>query len=221
MTPDSHHTPETPGTAAPSPAPVNDGVSPRDTYLARLETARAEAALWSGRERILSHLRLAVFVLSLAVGWLAFGRHQIESIWFGPPVVAFIGLLVAHDRVIRLRRRADRRADRTVDFFSRGIARIDDLWAGTGNRGEPHRDPQHPYADDLDVFGEGSLFELIATTRTAAGEALLASWLLAPGEPETIRDASGLWPNSRPGSICAATFHCSARMSARRSRPTP
>ena len=38
------------------------------------------------------------------------------------------------------------------------------------------------YADDLDLFGRGSLFELISTARTGAGESTLARWLLAPGE---------------------------------------
>ena len=45
----------------------------------------------------------------------------------------------------------------------------------------------HLYAADLDVFGRGSLFELLATTRTQAGEEALAAWLLAPAAPDVIR----------------------------------
>ena len=107
------------------PASGTDKMSPREVYLAHRMAAQHEAERWGRRERILSHLRLAVFVLGLAIGWLAFGRHQIASHWFTPPVVVFLGLLIAHDRVIRLRRRADR----TVDFFTRGLARIDDCWS--------------------------------------------------------------------------------------------
>ena len=36
------------------------------------------------------------------------------------------------------------------------------------------------YAEDLDLFGKGSLFELISSARTEAGERTLAGWLLAP-----------------------------------------
>ena len=39
----------------------------------------------------------------------------------------------------------------------------------------------HPYAADLDLFGSGSLFELLCTARTQTGEETLASWLKAAG----------------------------------------
>ena len=44
----------------------------------------------------------------------------------------------------------------------------------------PIRDGSHVYADDLDLFGKGSLFELVAETRTAAAEKMLADWFLSP-----------------------------------------
>ncbi len=59
---------------------------------------------------------------------------------------------------------------------------MENRWAGTGSQGEAHRISDHVYADDLDLFGRGSLFELLSTARTATGERTLASWLLAPGE---------------------------------------
>jgi hypothetical protein len=36
------------------------------------------------------------------------------------------------------------------------------------------------YADDLDVFGKGSLFESLCTARTRSGQETLAQWLLQP-----------------------------------------
>ena len=42
----------------------------------------------------------------------------------------------------------------------RGLARLDGQWAGTGRTGTRFADPHHPYADDLDILGEGSLYEL-------------------------------------------------------------
>ena len=43
------------------------------------------------------------------------------------------------------------------------------------------------YSRDLDLFGVGSLFELLCTARTRAGQETLAYWLLAPASPEVIR----------------------------------
>ena len=48
--------------------------------------------------------------------------------------------------------------------------------------------PTHLYADDLDLFGAGGLFELLATTRTTRRRGrVLAGWLLAPAARPTIR----------------------------------
>ncbi|HEV2248095.1 MAG TPA: DNA mismatch repair protein MutS, partial [Terriglobia bacterium] len=67
-----------------------------------------------------------------------------------------------------------------------GLARLENRWMGTGESGERFLDPSHPYARDLDLFGQGSLFELLCTTRTSTGEATLSRWLLAPATVEEI-----------------------------------
>jgi len=53
--------------------------------------------------------------------------------------------------------------------------------------GEKYCDEAHPYAKDIDIFGKGSLFELLCNTRTRSGEETLANWLLIPGTPDIIR----------------------------------
>ncbi len=99
------------------------------------------------------------------------------------PIAIFIALIVAHDRV--LRRLA--KLTRVTEFYSRGLARISNAWAGTGETGDRFFDAAHPYARDLDLFGKGSLFELLCTARTRAGEESLAQWLLAAAGPAEVR----------------------------------
>src|SRR5690606_16178459 len=84
---------------------------------------------------------------------------------------------------------ADRltRSRRAVTYWERAIARVEGNWAGTGPTGERYRDPHHPYADDLDIFGPASLFQLICSARTRLGEDMLADWLSRPADAETIR----------------------------------
>ena len=156
---------------------------PHAEYSRRLATSRAQAARWLRQERVLSHARLAVFAAGLAIGWLAFGTRALEPVWMLAPVAGFAALVVVHDRAIRARERADR----AVAHFEAGLARLEERWAGLGNRGERHRDASHPYADDLDLFGAGSLFELVCHTRSGGGENLLAHWLCQPG---TFEEAS-------------------------------
>jgi hypothetical protein len=98
------------------------------------------------------------------------------------PVVIFVSLAVGHDRLLR----AIRERKRVIEFYKRGIARLQDRWAGTGDTGDRFLDPAHPYARDLDIFGKGSLFEFLCTVRTRAGEQTLARWLLHAALPEEI-----------------------------------
>lgn len=166
----------------------------RRVYDAGLADAVRDEALWSQRSRWLSHARLASFALLLLLGWLAFGTHRIGRAWPLLPAAAFLGLVVGHDRVLR----KEERATRVRRFFEDGLARLDGRFAGRGDAGERYRDPMHPYADDLDLFGPGSLFELLATTRTAPGSDRLADWLLAPAEPGTIRARQAAVEELRP-----------------------
>jgi hypothetical protein len=99
------------------------------------------------------------------------------------PVVLFGVLVVYHDRVLRARHAAGR----AIGFYERGLARIEDRWIGGGEPGERFRDDHHLYANDLDLFGPGSLFELLSIARTRRGEDTLASWLKAPGTTRDIR----------------------------------
>ncbi|MGE0101932.1 MAG: DNA mismatch repair protein MutS [Blastocatellales bacterium] len=99
------------------------------------------------------------------------------------PVIAFIWLMALHQSV----QRGIDRLRRSVRFYERGISRLGDDWAGKGETGERFADKLHPYSEDLDLFGKGSLFELLSTARTRAGEEKLAGWLLAPAPVETIR----------------------------------
>ncbi len=131
----------------------------------------------------LSAARLVVFAAGGILVWLAMWRGLFTAWWLALPMAIFAGLMVWHDRVIHRRERARRAAE----WYERGLARMADRWTGTGETGDRFLDEQHPYAGDLDLFGRGSLFELLSTSRTSAGEAVLAQWLLDGAPPDTVR----------------------------------
>ena len=62
---------------------------------------------------------------------------------------------------------------------------------GTGEAGERFRDDHHLYANDLDLFGSGSLFQLLSIAATPAGEETLAAWLKHPAEAGRDPRAAG------------------------------
>jgi hypothetical protein len=157
--------------------------SPRLIYAERLAERRAELAWRERRHRMLGYVQLAVALCALAGVWLALADHAFSILWVLAPAAIFVTLVLLHDRLLRtaaLRRRA-------VQYFERALARLDGNWAGTGETGLQYLDPAHPYAQDLDLFGRGSLFELLSTARTHIGEDTLARWLLHPADPATVR----------------------------------
>ncbi len=130
---------------------------------------------------MVGNVRLVVFLVELILAALAW-QGLIPAKLMLPPLIVFVASVVEHGRVLAARRRAEAK----VAYHERGLERLDDRWAGKGTRGERFLDEAHPYAGDLDLFGEGSLFERICTARTASGEARLASWLLAPASVAEI-----------------------------------
>jgi len=152
-------------------------------YRARIAAREATAAALERREDWISRARLGVFTVLGVVLWLALGKDAITVAWAVVPLAAFAFLVVAHWDASAARRRAQAAGA----WYRRGLARLDGSWAGGGVHGERFHDPTHPYADDLDLFGEGSLFELLCTARTRAGEDTLAAWLRAPADDATVR----------------------------------
>ncbi len=156
---------------------------PRAEYTQRLEARRAAVARHEGRHHSIGYLRLLVFAAAAVVAWLAWWRGALSPLWLILPAAVFIGLIVWHERVLRARRAGERAAA----YYERALARLDGEWAGHGETGDRFLDHAHPYAEDLDLFGKGSLFELLCTARTRRGEDVLAGWLLAPAEPSVLQ----------------------------------
>jgi hypothetical protein len=150
---------------------LGDVSDPRSIYSERLTNCRTEAASLRGNERTVSIARIVCFLGAIVVAVLHF------SAWAAIPIVAFVVLIAAHDRLIRKRRRAEAAAR----FCERGIERMSGTWQGKGFDGSNFAEEHHPFAADLDLFGKGSLYELLCIATTAAGRATLARWLLHPG----------------------------------------
>jgi hypothetical protein len=154
---------------------------PSAEYQARLARWRSRFETLSMSDARLAAARLATFAAAMA---LAYGVWQMGLTgWLLLiPVAVFAAIAIRHDAIIRARNAAQT----SIGFYERGLARIDDRWIGSGRTGDQFRDPSHPCADDLDLFGRGSLFELLSLARTRPGERELAEWLKTGADPATI-----------------------------------
>jgi hypothetical protein len=155
-----------------------------DEYRQRLQDRESRVAHYEKLHGRLGNIRLALALAAAGMAWESIGRHVFPYWWLAVPAVVFASLAVYHSRVLRARAAGQRRAD----FYRTGIGRIEDRWVGAGQSGERFNDPYHVYAADLDLFGRGSLFELLSTGRTRMGEETLAKWLLAPSAVDHITE---------------------------------
>jgi hypothetical protein len=90
-----------------------------------------------------------------------------------------IGTVWALRSFVRERRVTSQFAHR-LGFYERGIDRLRENWRGKRSTGLEYARDNHLYQVDLDILGEGSLFELICTTRSEVGAERLAAYLLDP-----------------------------------------
>ena len=175
---------------APMPSAANDDPSatgrhdPRADYGRHLEARRASLAEAIRRHVTFGHLRAAVLVAGLVAAYAAFSRDLFSGWWLFVFAAAFFWVGGQLERAINARARLNR----AILFYERGLARLNGRWAGTGGEtGDRFLHDEHLYAQDLDLFGEASLFELLSSARTRIGEDTLAAWLKAPAEPSVVR----------------------------------
>jgi len=161
---------------------------PRAEYGRRLAEYEAAYAACERRHIRLGSVKLGVVAAGLVLLWFVAAQRAIEWEWLSVPVGAYVALAVAHELTLRKRRAAQT----AIDLYRRGIARIEDKWSGSGATGEEFREAEHVYAEDLDLFGKGCLFQLLSTARLPMGEKRLADWLKHGSSRVAVLERQGL-----------------------------
>ena len=156
---------------------------PIDEYAQRKRSREHDA---TAHERVhiwLGNAKVAIFI-GLLIYWAVTLNGDPAAWFYGVAIALFIALTVWHERVLR----AMARANAAAAFYQAGADRINDKWMHAEASGARFKNADHPYADDLDIFGPSSLFQLLSLCRTPMGEARLAAWLLDPAAIPVIRE---------------------------------
>jgi len=170
----------TPGPAVQPSADSGDG--PRAEYARRIVWWDAAIAAGERRHALISNLRLATAGVMAVAAWLVFFRAAAPIAVFLVPALGFLALMIVHALLLQ----RNERAARARRLYIRGLERMDGKWPGTGSDGGRFA-VNHAYARDLDLFGPGSLFQLLSVARTEAGEETLAEWLSGPAGTAEVR----------------------------------
>ena len=157
--------------------------SPAGEYKQRQQAREMQVAHFERLHLRFGNLRLLIVVATLIAAWFSLHDAAFSAWWLLAGMAAFLALAILHAKVLRNRSCAER----AVDFYRKGLARIEDRWVGTGQTGDRIDTHSSLYATDLDLFGPASLFELLSLARTRIGEDTLAAWLLSPSPVADIK----------------------------------
>lgn len=155
----------------------------RERYESLSARCAADEARLTRNFNVVASLRAGAFVLAALLAWFGATKNTPPLLWALVPFLFFLLLMFRHEVIVRERDRVRR----TAAYVRRGLARLDDQWAGKGDAGERFLSEDHVYAGDLDILGKGSMFELLCTAETPSGQETLAGWLLQPADAPTVR----------------------------------
>jgi hypothetical protein len=155
---------------------VKDRHDPADFYIARLSQFKAKINETRKRLKWLAFVRLLIFLVTVVLVIIA-------TRWSMAAIIVIIlcsltVFLLTVFRYLSLQRQL-RRDENLADINEKELKALDGHYELFENGGE-FDDPEHPYADDLDIFGNQSLFQFVNRSATSLGKIRLAGWFSDP-----------------------------------------
>ncbi|MBC5838121.1 MutS-related protein [Flavobacterium muglaense] len=155
-----------------------------EIYKSKVSTASADLSAINAKYNTISFLRLVSIAIGL--GSLYFYIKNSDTIYIGLAVVffaAFIVFMRLHSKLLFKRRIKEA----LIKINQDEISYLEDAKLPFEN-GLEFNDFQHPYAYDLDIFGEHSLFQNLNRTATFIGKKIVAQGLLQLSPNAVIMD---------------------------------
>jgi len=154
----------------------------RTYYTNRIENLKEIQHKLRRQIGITSLFRLFAFILAIAVAAIV---YRYGWIWTVISFVVFMSLfLFLVGKYSELISSKKYHAE-LIKINEEEVMRLD--WNFTSfDKGEEFIEPDHPYTGDLDIYGDGSLFQYLNATCTSAGRKKLAGLLLAPPQADVI-----------------------------------
>ena len=149
---------------------------PQEYYHKRIEEISLLLKGFRQRRNQYTAVKIAAFLAAVAfIGWFSTnGMTGLLALFF-VCVALFVFINIRETKLLRkIAFHEELRNGATLEeeYLRGDYSRLD--------TGEEYKDPAHPYAHDLDIFGEDSVFQAINRTTTRHGRERLREWLLAP-----------------------------------------
>lgn len=128
--------------------------------------------------KVIAYLRLLTLIIGLGVTFYTFNirSYYISIGIFIFQLLIFFYLVIKHDREIKKRKYSIA----LKDINEKAIKKLNGQWKSFDDDGSEFKNDEHSYSNDLDIFGRGSLFQWINSSKTFMGRQNLKIKLTNP-----------------------------------------
>ena len=160
----------------------------KEFYKNNIEKAKKEIEIYNSKGAQLGVIRLLIVIVTCISLYVTYKYNNIFlcilSAVLGVALFSFLAVL--HGRVIENRRRMEV----LLEINDKGLKRVEGNFKDFKDRGQDLINESHGFSEDLDVFGQSSLFQMINTTKTKSGRNKLGEILnlnKLPSKEEIIK----------------------------------
>ncbi len=152
-------------------------------YTRRINNFQRTQKRLQRRIGFISLFRLIAFILAVAISAIVFKYNWIWSVLsFVALISLFLFLVSRYSELIS----GKKYVSELIKINEEELLRLEWNYSSF-DQGEEFIDSNHPCSGDLDIYGEGSLFQYINATSTSTGRKKLAGILSSPSQADTIR----------------------------------
>ncbi len=159
----------------------------RDEYQRKIEECAQGLAVRRRQDLWLGRLRVATFLPAIGLAGYGLFHASASAAWLiaaAVLVIAFAIVVRIHDRALRAA--AELRERMAINEIQ--LARLDRRWDRIPTTTVEVPPQYEAVANDLDLVGDASLFQLLSQASTPFGRDTLRDWLVAPASVAEIAD---------------------------------
>lgn len=161
--------------------------TPESKYQRRVDAFSKRLEAYSSKSNSAGNFKLLVFFggIAAAVALYIMKQHILMFAILALFTAGFAYLSVVQNKLIKKRNYCQA----MVKINALGLKRAKGLWNTFSDKGEEFENHEHSFSYDLDLFGNGSLFQMLNMTTTYSGRQCLARFFLEPlSRPQDIAD---------------------------------
>ena len=153
-------------------------IAPEKKYQKRVDLYSNKLDMYTRKSNTAGNYKLLVFfaAIAIAVALYLFNQYIFMLAQILVFLAGFVYLNIIHSRLIK----SKNYCSAMLQINKMCLQRINGEWTRFFDIGKEFENHEHNYTYDLDIFGKGSLFQMINMTSTYSGRHKLAQLLLNP-----------------------------------------